>query len=191
MISTLNGKIAAREPPMLVVDCGGIGYEVWAPMPVFEKIGETESPVRLYIHPVYREDSQTLYGFLAAEERRFFRAMLKVNGVGAKSALAVMSVAMPAQINAALQAGDPSLLLKAPGIGKKTAERIVMELRGAAFAGETGAAAGPGQSDVEKALLSLGFSQKEVRGALAKLPPESAQADLEERIRMCLRILSK
>jgi len=192
MIGQLSGTVIERAPPLLVIECAGVGYEVWAPMPAFEALPQVGSPGKLFIHPVIREDSHTLYGFATQEDRQFFRAMIRVSGVGAKSALAILSAAPAARVAAAIQEGDPALLARAPGIGKKTAERIVNELKGMALpaGAEAGAPAVGGQGDVEKALLSLGFSQKEVRAAVAKLPAESASEDIEERIRLCLRMLS-
>jgi len=194
MIGHLAGAVIERAPPLLVIECAGVGYEVWAPMPAFDALPQVGSPGKLFIHSVIREDSHTLYGFVTQEDRQFFRAMIRVSGVGAKSALAILSAAPAAQAAAAIQEGDPALLARAPGIGKKTAERIVNELKGLSLPAGGDAGDAPsvaGQGDVEKALLSLGFSQKEVRAAIAKLPSDSASESLEERIRLCLRLLSK
>ncbi len=189
MIGTLTGTVAERNPPLLVIQCGGVGYEVWAPMPAFDHIPENGETVHMFIHPVIKEDSQTLYGFVSPEDRQMFRAMIRINGVGAKSALAILSTVSPATMADALENDDISMLLKAPGIGRKTAERIMMELRGQGLGGM--GHSGNGHGNIEKALISLGFSQKEIRSAVSKLPPIVEGEQIEDRIRQCLRLLSK
>ncbi len=129
MIGRLSGKIIAKTPPELVIDVNGVGYEVFAPMTTFYKLPALHQAVTLFIHHVVREDAQLLFGFHDEQERRLFRALIKVNGVGPKLALTILSGIEAAQFVLCVQAQDCSRLTAIPGIGKKTAERLIIETR--------------------------------------------------------------
>ena len=192
MISILQGEVIEATPLAVVVDAGGVGYEVHVPVSTAEKIPPVGRRVKLFIFDVYREDDQTLYGFASREERDFFRLLVeKVSGIGPRTALALLSKLSIAMIASAVAAGDVALLAKTPGIGKKTAERIVMELRdklapvtGVAGAPSAGAAAAVRAAapnpvvDAVSALVALGYpldaADKAVQKAVAKLGRDAA-----------------
>ncbi|HNX05342.1 MAG TPA: Holliday junction branch migration protein RuvA [Opitutales bacterium] len=188
MISILQGEVIEATPLSVVVDAGGVGYEVSVPVSTAEKIPPVGRRVKLYIHDVYREDDQALYGFSTREERDFFRMLIdKVSGIGPRTALALLSKLSIAMITSAVAAGDTGLLAKTPGIGKKTAERIVIELRdkmvpltahnAAAPSGLPSAAAPNPVVDAINALVALGYNlevaDKAVQKAVAKLGREA------------------
>ena len=129
MIGLLRGKILAKHPPSLLLDVQGVGYEVDAPMTTFYDLPEVGAEVTLFTHLAVREDAHTLYGFIALSDRTLFRSLLKVNGVGARLALTILSGMNAQTFIACVQAGDADALVKLPGIGKKTAERLIIELR--------------------------------------------------------------
>ena len=129
MIGLLRGKILAKQPPSLLLDVQGVGYEVDAPMTTFYDLPEVGAEVTLFTHMAVREDAHTLYGFIALTDRTLFRSLLKVNGVGARLALTILSGMNAQTFIACVQAGDTDALVKLPGIGKKTAERLIIELR--------------------------------------------------------------
>lgn len=129
MIGLLRGKILAKQPPSLLLDVHGVGYEVDAPMTTFYDLPEVGAEVTLFTHLAVREDAHTLYGFIALSDRTLFRSLLKVNGVGARLALTILSGMSAQTFIACVQAGDADALVKLPGIGKKTAERLIIELR--------------------------------------------------------------
>lgn len=191
MIGSLRGTVLDKSPPMVVVDCGGVGYELWAPMPTFERLPGIGDPVRLLVHMVVTENAHTLYGFASKEDRSLFRDLIRVGGVGGKNALAVMSTLSASELQDALENGDLSALVKVPGIGKKTAQRILVDLREMPAGARGIVPLKSAYAEVEKALLSLGYSRREARGAIDKLPADSESENLETRIRLCLRLLSK
>jgi Holliday junction DNA helicase RuvA len=129
VIGLLRGKILAKQPPSLLLDVHGVGYEVDAPMTTFYDLPEVGAEVTLFTHLAVREDAHTLYGFIALSDRTLFRSLLKVNGVGARLALTILSGMNAQTFIACVQAGDADALVKLPGIGKKTAERLIIELR--------------------------------------------------------------
>jgi len=129
MIGRLRGRVIQRQPPQLLLDVNGVGYEVDAPMSTFYDLPEGEVEVILHIHMVVREDAQILYGFVRESDRALFRALLKVNGVGGKMALAILSGMSGADFGLCVQAGDITALTRLPGVGKKTAERLIVEMR--------------------------------------------------------------
>lgn len=129
MIGRLRGRVIQRQPPQLLLDVNGVGYEVDAPMSTFYDLPEGEVEVILHIHMVVREDAQILYGFVRESDRALFRALLKVNGVGGKMALAILSGMSGADFSLCVQAGDITALTRLPGVGKKTAERLIVEMR--------------------------------------------------------------
>jgi Holliday junction DNA helicase RuvA len=186
MISILSGEVLEATPLTVVVNASGVGYEVHVPVSTAEKVPPVGGRVKLYIHDVYREDDQSLYGFATREERDFFRLLIeKVSGIGPRTAIALLSKLSAASIASAVAAGDTALLSKTPGIGKKTAERIVIELRdklapGMAHASPvSGAQALPANpvTDAITALVALGYNldtaDKAVRKAVGKLGSEA------------------
>ena len=185
MIGRLSGKLAAKHPPQVLVDCNGVGYELDVPMSTFYNLPALGDAVTLHTHLVVREDAQTLYGFGTLEERGAFRQLLKISGIGARTALAVLSGMSVAELAQAVALQEAGRLTKVPGIGKKTAERLLLELKGK-LADVRPAAAGA--SDVLDALLGLGYSEKEAAAALKGLPPGVPVA---EGIRAALKALAK
>jgi len=169
VIGLLRGRILLKQPPMLLLDVQGVGYEVDAPMTTFYNLPAVGTDVTLYTHLAVREDAHTLYGFLQCSDRDLFRSLLKVNGVGARLALGILSGMDAGQFIACVQNADTDALVRLPGIGKKTAERLVIELRdrlqatGMAVA-PIGKAAAPVASPVEdavSALIGLGYKPQE------------------------------
>ncbi|MDR1889098.1 MAG: Holliday junction branch migration protein RuvA [Zoogloeaceae bacterium] len=195
MIGRLSGLLIEKNPPQLLVDVGGVGYEVDVPMSTFYSLPALGEPVTLLIHHAVREDGQFLYGFGTADERAAFRQLLKISGVGARIALAVLSGLSVADLHGAVARQESGRLTKIPGIGKKTAERLLLELKGklptvaGGVAVTTGGVADGGQGDdVLNALLALGYSEKEALVATRGLPPDLSAS---EGIRQALRILAR
>ncbi len=187
MIGRLTGKLAAKHPPQVLLDCAGVAYELDVPMSTFFSLPATGDPVTLHTHLVVREDAHTLYGFATLEERAAFRQLIKISGVGARTALAVLSGLSVAELSNAVTMQDAARLTKVPGVGKKTAERLLLELKGKIA--ETLAKPAAGSSnDVLNALLGLGYSEKEALLAVKGLPPSIAVA---EGIRAALKALAK
>jgi len=194
MIGLLRGKILGKQPPQLLLDVHGVGYEVDAPMTTFYDLPAVGEEVTLFTHLVVREDAHTLFGFVKRNDRDLFRSLLKVNGVGARLALGILSGMEPAVFIGCIQAGDASALVKLPGIGKKTAERLIIELRDrlempAESATVTPAtAAMPAASPVEdavSALVGLGYKPQEASRMVRTL--ETANLSSEEIIRSALQ----
>lgn len=192
MIGRLKGTLAAKQPPDLLVDVGGVGYEVSAPMSTFYDLPETGSPVTLLTHMVVREDSQTLYGFLREGDRALFRSLLKVSGVGARLALAILSGMNADEFARSVHDGDAAALSRLPGIGKKTAERLIVEMRGrleapgAALPGASGAAPAPGSAgEAAGALVALGYKPAEAQRMIRDVAEPGKSS--EELIRLALR----
>ena len=191
MIGRIHGKLAEKHPPQIVVDVHGVGYEIDVPMSTFYQLPATGADVSLYTHMVVREDAHQLYGFATEAERHAFRQLLKISGVGARTALSVLSGLSVSDLRAAVSTQDAGRLTKVPGIGKKTAERLLLELRDRldAVLVAASAAKGDGQAgDVTNALLALGYNEREAAWAIKQLPAESNVADA---IRQSLRLLSK
>ena len=195
MIGRLRGILALKQPPWLVVDVNGVGYELEAPMSTFYDLPELGREVSLFTHYAQKEDSVSLYGFLREPERRLFRDVQKVSGIGAKIALAVLSGVSVDEFARLVQAGDITALTRIPGIGKKTAERMVVELRDRAADFATGtlptAAAGPVDplSEAVIALQQLGYKPAEaVRMARdAAAPGDEAAAIIRKALQSALR----
>jgi Holliday junction DNA helicase RuvA len=187
LIGRLQGRLAAKHPPQVVLDVSGVGYELDVPMSTFYGLPATGEPVTLYTHLVVREDAHTLYGFGTLEERAAFRQLIRISGVGARTALAVLSGLSVADLAQSVALQDTARLTRIPGIGKKTAERLLLELRGK-LAEASAARAGDQGSDVLNALLALGYSDKEARAAIRDLAPGTPVAD---GIRAALRSLAK
>ncbi len=199
MIGFLKGRLAARHPPGLMIDVGGVGYELEAPMSTFYGLPATGETVALFTHLVVREDAHVLYGFATESERRLFRGLLKVSGVGPKIALAILSGASVDDFLRTIEAEDIAMLTRIPGIGRKTAERVIIEMRdsvaklgagpaGAQTAPATGSA-GSAQGEAFSALLSLGYKPPEAT-RLLKLVEEPGLATTEL-IRNALKAAAK
>ncbi len=189
MIGRLTGLLIEKNPPQISVDVHGVGYDLDVPMSTFYNLPANCEPVSLHTHLIVREDGHFLYGFATQGERAAFRQLLKVSGVGARMALAVLSGMSVTDLAHAVSAQDSARLTKIPGIGKKTAERLLLELRDklpAAVAAPVAATAV--SSDVLNALLALGYSEREAAAVLKQLPADIAVAD---GIRQALKLLSK
>jgi Holliday junction DNA helicase RuvA len=190
VIGRLSGRLVEKHPPQIIVDVGGVGYEVDVPMSTFYQLPATGEPVTLHTHQVVREDAHQLFGFATDEERRVFRQLLKISGVGARLALAVLSGLSVADLHAAVSAQDGSRLTRIPGVGKKTAERLLLELRDkldATVTAGTATSAARG-SDVLNALMALGYNDREASWAVKQLPDDVPLAD---GIRQALKLLSR
>ena len=190
MIGRLTGILADRNPAQLLVDCNGVGYEVQVPMSTFYNLPAAGERVSLLTHLVVREDAQLLYGFASSEERGAFRELIKIAGVGPRTALAVLSGMSVADIAQAVTAQETARLIKVPGIGKKTAERLLLELKGkiGADVGASAPLASDAEGDIRQALLALGYNDKEAAAALKALPKEIGVSD---GIRLALKALGK
>ncbi|CAN7245818.1 Holliday junction branch migration protein RuvA [Variovorax sp. LjRoot290] len=191
MIGKLTGILAERNPPQVVVDCNGVGYEVDVPMSTFYNLPSTGERVSLLTHFVVREDAQVLYGFGSADERATFRQLIKISGVGPRMALGVLSGLSVAELAQAITLQDAGRLVKIPGIGKKTAERLLLELKGklgADIGAPAHAARTDAQADILQALVALGYSDKEAAASLKALPKDVA---VGEGIKLALKALAK
>ena len=190
MIGRLTGILLEKNPPQVLVDVNGVGYEVEVPMSSFYNLPETGAKVTLLTQFVVREDAQLLYGFLTGKEREAFRQLVKVSGIGAKSALGILSGLSVDDLSHAIAAQDVALLVRIPGIGKKTAERMLLELRDKfTFTGTGGVSAPPSStSDVLNALVALGYNEREALAAIKLLP---AGTGVSDGIRLALKSLSK
>jgi Holliday junction DNA helicase RuvA len=191
MIGRLVGTLAAKSPPQILVDVHGVGYALDVPMSSFYNLPALGAPLTLLTHFIVREDAQLLYGFLTEGERASFRELIKVGGVGPRTALAILSGLSAAELSQAVTAQDVGRLVKVPGIGKKTAERLLLELRGklGADLGSTSAeAVSDSQSDIVQALLALGYNERDAKAALKALP---AEVGVAEGIKLALRALSR
>jgi len=191
MIGRLSGRLLAKNPPQVLVDVNGVAYEVDVPMSTFYNLPAAGEPVVLHTHLVVREDAHLLFGFGTLEERGAFRQLIRISGVGARTALSVLSGLSVAELSQAVATQDSARLVKVPGIGKKTAERLLLELKGKladALPGAGEATGGGTPSDILNALLALGYSEKEAQAAIRTLPPGVAVA---EGIRAALKALAK
>jgi Holliday junction DNA helicase RuvA len=190
MIGKIAGKLLEKHPPQIVVDVHGVGYELDVPMSTFYNLPATGTEVALYTHLVVREDAHQLYGFATEGERHAFRQLLKISGVGARTALSVLSGLSVADLRNAVAQQDAGRLIKVPGIGKKTAERLLLELRDKLDAfGAPVTVKGDGQaSDVTNALIALGYNEREAAWAIKQLPEG---LNVSDGIRQALRLLSK
>jgi Holliday junction DNA helicase RuvA len=191
VIGRLSGKLLAKHPPQIIVDVQGVGYEIDVPMSTLYQLPASGADVTLYTHLIVREDAHQLYGFATESERAAFRQLLKISGVGARTALAVLSGMSVADLQQAVNAQDTGRLTKVPGIGKKTAERLMLELRhkleltGIATPANEAVESG---NDIVNALLALGYNDREAAWALKQLP---AGANVTDGIRQALKLLSK
>ncbi|WP_373990535.1 Holliday junction branch migration protein RuvA [Duganella sp. BuS-21] len=191
MIGRLAGTLLEKNPPQLLVDVAGVGYEVDVPMSTFYNLPGVGEKVVLFTHQAIREDAHLLFGFGNAEERAVFRQLIKITGVGARTALSILSGMSISDLSQAVTLQESGRLVKVPGIGKKTAERLLLELKGklGADIGAGGAHAAPdAKSDILNALLALGYSDKEALLALKTVP---AGATVSDGIKQALKALSK
>lgn len=192
MIGSLRGRLILKQAPQVVIECGGVGYEVEMPMSTFLDLPEAGSDIFLYTHLVVREDAQILYGFTVTDDRLLFRTLLKVNRVGAKLALGVLSAMTANDFRRCVEYEDTTTLSKIPGVGKKTAERLIVEMRdridkalpgdGSTKAVTTEASA---RSEAFDALVSLGYKPNEVNKLIGKLDTDNQSA--EDIIRQALK----
>jgi Holliday junction DNA helicase RuvA len=192
MIGRLQGVLLEKNPPQILVDCAGVGYEVEVPMSTFYNLPGTGERIMLLTHLLVREDAHLLYGFGSEGERRAFRQLLKITGIGARTALAVLSGLSVADLAEAVTLQQTGRLTKIPGIGRKTAERLLLELKdklgtdlGAGVAVNRPA---PASSDILRALLALGYSEKEALAAIKQLPEGATVSD---GIRQALKSLAR
>ena len=191
MIGRLSGTLVAKTPPMVLLDVAGVGYEVDVPMSTFYNLPALGERVVLLTHFVVREDAQVLFGFGSAEERSTFRELVKISGVVPRTALAILSGLSVAELGAAVSRQDSARLVKVPGIGKKTAERLLLELKGKLgpdLALPHSAAASDTHIDIAQALQALGYNEREAQAALKALPPEVGVSD---GIKLALRALNR
>ena len=195
MIGQLRGQIAQISPQQLLIDVGGVGYEVKISLNTFAALADIKSEAVVFTHLVVREDAQLLFGFSSADERELFRTLIKVNGVGPKMALAILSGLDAASFAACILDGDVKTLTGLPGVGKKTAERLIIEMRDkvTTLAGEQmpeiDAVTANIADDAEAALIGLGYKPQEAALALSKL--EEPAQDLEALIKQALKVLMK
>lgn len=192
MIGRLSGTLLEKNPPAVVVDVGGVAYEVDVPMSTFYNLGAVGERVTLLTHLLVREDAHLLFGFGTASERNAFRELIRISGVGARTALAVLSGLSVDELAQAVTLQESGRLTKIPGIGKKTAERLLLELKGKLGAALEGAGAAAARSDagadVLRALTALGYSEKEAMLAVKQVPPGTGVSD---GIRIALKSLAK
>ena len=190
MIGRLSGLLAAKNPPQLLIDVGGVGYEVDVPMSTFYNLPALGERVTLLTHFVVREDAQVLFGFLTAEERSTFRLLVRISGVGPRTALAILSGLSVAELAQAVSLQEGGRLVKVPGIGNKTAERLLLELKGklGADLALPATPAGDAQADILQALVALGYSDREAVAACKLLPPD---AGVSEGIKLALKSLAR
>lgn len=196
MIGQIRGIILEKQPPQLIVDVQGIGYEIDAPMSTFYQLPDAGQEITLFTHFVVREDAHHLYGFYTRDERTLFRTLLKVNGVGPRLALTILSGTAPEEFVRCVLNNDTASLVRLPGVGKKTAERLVIEMRDKLSdwsAPSSGAALDQGDNggrhqvlqDAISALIALGYKQQEANRTVTKI--DDGAASSEELIRRALR----
>ena len=192
MIGRLTGRLVSRHPPQVLLDVGGVAYELDVPMSTFYNLPPTGESVTLHTHLLVREDAHTLYGFATLDERAAFRLLIRISGVGARTALAVLSGLSVSELARAVTLQETGRLTKVPGIGKKTAERLLLELKGklAETLPGSAAASAPDSAtpDILHALVGLGYSEREALGAIRDLAPGVTVA---EGIRQALKALGK
>lgn len=191
MIGRLRGALIDKRPPSVMLDVGGVGYEVDVPMSTYYDLPGLKAEVTLLTHLVVREDAQLLFGFLTESERAAFRQLIKITGVGARMALAILSGLSVSELSVAIAEQDSARLTRVPGIGKKTADRLLLELKGkfdATTPGGGSLSTSDNAADILNALLALGYSEREARAVTQKLPAETTVSD---GIRLALKQLAK
>jgi Holliday junction DNA helicase RuvA len=191
MIASLRGRLTLKQAPAIIIECSGVGYEVQTPMSTFLELPPTGDELFLFTHMVIREDAQTLYGFGTEEERALFRMLLKISGVGAKMGLAVLSAMSVEGFRRCVEYEDSATLVKVPGIGKKTADRLIIEMRDRIDAPSAKSATtevrvdAGAKSEAVDALISLGYKPREVQKLIGELDVDGKTA--EDIIRLALR----
>jgi Holliday junction DNA helicase RuvA len=195
MIGRITGVLVEKSPPLVLIDVQGLGYEIDVPMSTFYNLPAIGAQTTLHTHLVVREDAHLLFGFATEAERQAFRQLVKISGVGARTALALLSGLSVADLHQAVMAQDSGRLIKVPGIGKKTAERLLLELRDKLDLRMAGATDATGirltstsANDVLNALLSLGYNDREANWAVKQLP---TNVNVSDGIRQALKLLSK
>jgi Holliday junction DNA helicase RuvA len=191
MIGRLSGILLEKNPPQLLIDCNGVGYEVDVPMSTFYNLPGMGEKVVLLTHLAVREDAHLLYGFGTVEERNVFKQLIKISGIGARTALSILSGMSVGDLAQAITLQEAGRLTRIPGIGKKTAERLLLELKGklgADLGAPVGAAHDDATADILNALLALGYSDKEAALALKQVP---AGTGVSDGIKLALKALSK
>jgi len=190
MIGKLTGTLLEKNPPEVLLDCHGVGYEVNVPMSTFYNLPAVGERVSLLTQFIVREDAQLLYGFATAPERQAFRELIKISGVGPRTALSILSGMGVGDLAQAITLQEAGRLVKVPGIGKKTAERLLLELKGklGADMGAHAQVTSDAQVDILQALLALGYNDKEAAAALKALPPDVGVSD---GIKLALKALAK
>jgi len=192
MIATVEGILEYRGDDSVIINVGGIGFRVYVSSSTSSQLGAVKGRVSLYTHLHVREDNISLYGFASSEELTLFKSLISVTGIGAKLALTLLSALNPEQLVMAITSGDIDLLSQAPGIGKKMASRLVVELRGKLEKEwkEVALPLAPESVDVIAALTGLGYSLAEATKAISKLP-DSEALNLEEKVRMALQQMAR
>lgn len=192
MIGSLKGRLIAKQAPLIIVECAGVGYEVETPMSTFLELPAIGADVFLHTHLLVRDDAHSLFGFSTRDEKTLFRLLLKVSGVGAKMSLAILSGMGVSDFERCVRYEDTAMLVKIPGVGKKTAERLIIEMRdkieqspALAIMAKAGKVATDARSEAVDALVALGYKPAEVKRLLAKLDIEDKSA--EDIIRLALR----
>ncbi len=192
MIGRIQGILLQKNPPQLLVDCQGVGYEIDVPMSTFYNLPAVGEKVTLFTHLAIREDAHVLYGFGSLDERALFRQLIRISGVGARTALALLSGLSVNDMSQAVVLQDASRLTSIPGIGKKTAERLLLELKGklesSALSATSDNIRNDAMTDIQNALLALGYSEKETVLAIKQIPNDCSVSD---GIKMALKALSK
>jgi Holliday junction DNA helicase RuvA len=191
MIGRLTGVIAEKSPPQVLVDVNGVGYELDVPMSSFYNLPGIGERTTLLTHFVVREDAQQLFGFLTHDERSTFRQLVKISGIGPRTALAILSGLSVADLAGAVSRQESGRLVKVPGIGKKTAERLLLELKGKLgpdMGLPAASATSDAQADIVQALLALGYSEREAAAALKALPSDVTVSD---GIKLALKALNR
>jgi Holliday junction DNA helicase RuvA len=191
LIGRLTGKLLEKHPPQVLLEVRGVGYEIDVPMSTFYDLPAIGAEVVLHTHLLIREDIHSLFGFATEPERQTFRQLIKISGIGARTALALLSGLSVADLHHAVNAQDSAQLVKVPGIGKKTAERLLLELRDKldlALLNSDRTLASTSESDILNALLSLGYSDREAGWAIKQI---SSNAMVSDGIRQALQLLSK
>ena len=190
MIGRIKGRILEKIPPHILIDCNGVGYEIEVPMTTFYDLPEVGSEVTLLTHFLVREDAQLLFGFATDQERIIFRKLLKVNGIGAKASLSILGGMTVQELTHTIQAQDVASLTKIPGVGKKTAERLILELKAKFSDSEfklTSNANSTEMSDIQNALSALGYNQKDIVVVTKDL---DKNISVNEGIKKALKLLS-
>ncbi len=189
MIGHLRGKIKLKTDKFIILDVSGVGYKIYCSIGLIQKLDQENDQIELFIHQHLRENASDLYGFLTYQEQDFFEKLISVSGIGPKVALSIMMLASLDNLKKAIASGQKTLLVKVSGIGQRTAERIILELKDKIFAPVEDIQRLSSDSEAVDALVSLGYSQAQARQALEQVPGDVT--DLEQRIKQALKMLAK